>query len=171
MWSSLNYVFIFLFRYSPNYVTPLTAVQSTDKYDNNEILDYTGSPRHCVTTTDRVVVNSTKCWQDDFHQSKLDSRGFPPVHCSPDPWAVRKQTQLNTNDRDYVYTVTKEDTSRHIDFTEADSSEPPSLSQVTTITASSTSNDNQSTTSTIASSAAVSFAKYNMGKCKYLVHR
>ena len=147
---------IFLCRYSPNYVTPLTSVQSANKYDNNEILDYTGSPHHCVTA-DRVMVN-TKCWQDDYQQSKLDSHGIPPAQCSPDPWAVRKQTKPNINGRDHVYKVTKEDTNRHIDFSEADSSEPSALSQITTITAASTTNDDQRTTPAVTSSVAISFA-------------
>ena len=51
--------------YSPNYVTPLTAVHSANKYDNDEVIYYTGSPRHCIVAADRVAVNETK-WQDDF---------------------------------------------------------------------------------------------------------
>ena len=135
----------------------MTAVDSANKYDNDEILDYTGSPHHCIAT-DRVAVNETK-WQDDFQQSQLG----PHAHCSPDPWAIRRHTQ-NITSRDHIYKVTGEGTSRQIDFSEATGSgEPLSLSQITAIKADSTTSDDQSTTSTSTSSVTAPVTKYSMG--------
>ena len=145
---------IILFRYSPNYVMPLTAVQSTE-YDNDEILDYTRSPHHCVATS-RVVVNDSK-WQDDSQQSRLESLMFHAQR-SPDPWAARKQTH-NFSSREHIYKVTEEGTSRHTDFDEAVSSEQR-FSHVTTSKAGSTTCDNQSSTST---TTTVSATKFSMG--------
>ena len=133
----------FRFRYSPNYIPPLKTVAQCD---DNEILDYTGSPHHCVATS-RAVVNSSK-WQDDSGQSQVDSHKFHAPH-SPDPWAVNRQTQ-NINNRDHVYKVA-------FDFSEADSCEKP---QVTTSQAGLTSCDDQSTTSTVTSSVTKSVTQY-----------
>jgi len=142
-------VVILCVRYSPNYVPPLKTAQ----YDNDEILDYTGSPHHCVATT-MGMVNSSK-WHDDSQRSQLNSQKFHPPH-SPDPWAVRRQAQ-NINKRDHVYKVA-------IDFTEADSSESSALCQVTTSKAGLTTCEHQRTTSTITSSITESVAKQsNMG--------
>lgn len=129
---------------------PLVAVQSTE-YDNDEILDYTRSPHHCVATS-RVLVNDTK-WQDDSQRSQLEFL----AQRSPDPWAARRQTQ-NFSSRAHIYKVTKEDTSRHTDFDEADSSEQPPFSKVTTSESASTS---QSSTFTTIGSA--SPTTYSMG--------
>ena len=127
---------------------PLTGVQSTE-YNDDVILDYTKSPHHCVATS-RVVVNDTK-QQDDSQQSQLEFL----AQRSPDPWAVRRQTQ-NFNSRAHIYEVTKEDTSRHADSDEADSSERPPFSQVTTSEVASTTCDSQCSTFTTISSVTVS---------------
>ena len=128
---------------------PLTAVQSTE-YDNDEILDYTRSPHHCVATS-RVVINDTK-WQDDSQRSQLELL----AQRSPDPWAVRRQTK-NFSSRAHIYEVTKEDTSKHADFDEADSSGQP---QVTTSEPTLTS---QSSTFTTIGSVTVSPTTSTMG--------
>ena len=140
---------LFLFRYSPNYVIPLTGVQSTE-YDDDVILDYTKSPHHCVATS-RVVVNDTK-QQDDSQRSQLEFL----AQRSPDPWAVRRQTQ-NFSNRAHIYEVTKEDdTSRCTNSDKADSSEQPPFSQVITSEATSTTCDSQCSTFTTISSVTVS---------------
>ena len=135
---------------------PLTGTVQSTEYDNDEILDYTRSPHHCVATS-RVVVNDSK-WQDDYQRSQLQSQMFHAQR-SPDPWAIRRQTE-NFSSREHIYIVTKEDTSRD----EAGSSEQPPFSQVTTSKAGSTTCESQSsTTTTTTSSVAVSATKYSMG--------
>ena len=132
----------------------MKAVQSTE-HDDNEILDYTGSPRHCVATS-RGVATNTKWW-DDYQQSQLEF----PAQSSPDPWAIRRQTD-NTTSRDHVYKVAKEDEAlRQFDFSEADTTSFSHL--VTTSKASLTTHDGQSTTSTITTSVAFSIPKYSKG--------
>ena len=134
----------------------MKAVQSND-YDN-EILDYTGSPRHCVAVN-RGIESDSK-WQDDL---QLDSHKFHVQH-SPDPWAVKRQTR-NTGSSDHMYKVqmTKQGGFKHTDFSGAGTSGKVPLPQVTTSKAVSTTCDDHSTTSTTDSSVIVSAAKYSTG--------
>ena len=150
---------IFLIRYSPNYVAPLTVVHSPE-YGNNEILDYTRSPQHCVPTG-RVVVDDTKL-QDNPQSSQFETLVFNAQR-SPDPWAKRKQAQ-NLSSREQVYVVTKQDSFKCADLSKADSKAPSC--QVITNEADSTVCSNQSSTSTAASSIEISV---RMGKLHWLL--
>ena len=122
----------------------MKAVQSND-YDNDEILDYTGSPRHCVAVN-RGIESDSK-WQDDL---QLDSHKFHVQH-SPDPWAVKRQTQ-NTS-TSYTKTSMFKSPFSHLNF----------IHMITTSKAGSTTCDDHSTTSTTDSSVIVSAAKYSTG--------
>jgi len=96
MWWEHN-LYVFTCRYSPNYVTPLTTAESVSK---NEILDYTGSPHHCVNVglNEGAAIKCSTSWQDDYQRCQKELYGFNPCY-SPDPWRPRKHSQTTANTR------------------------------------------------------------------------
>lgn len=73
-------------------MTPLTTAESIS---NNEILDYTGSPHHCVNigTTEIVAKKCLTSWQDDYQRCQKELYG----RNSPDPWRTRRRSQNVTS--------------------------------------------------------------------------
>ena len=155
---------VFLIRYSPNYVAPLTVVQSPE-YGSNEILDYTRSPQHRVPTV-RAVIDNTKL-QDDPQPSQLDSLVFNAQR-SPDPWAMRKQAQ-NLSSREHVYVVTEQDSFKCANLNKANSKAP--FFQISLSEVDSTACGNQSSTAASSTEISISTGKlhwYNQDTNTYI---
>ena len=68
----------------------LTLLTTAQSVSNNEILDYTGSPHHCVNvgTKESATAMCSTSWQDDYQCCQKEINGFVP----PDPWGTRKQS-------------------------------------------------------------------------------